>query len=527
MRKQLILCAVLIAAQSLFFMSCHDTGDIPYQPHLPISESLPFEGYKFLSVDVSDEWTWITDEDNLKEISYPVSHEEHPSYKNMEVYGTLIVEKKGDLKFVRHPLIDSYQYPSLLQSIEIPTSYIDIVKAVKAYRENRYDIKDDPDAEYLEWMLGLRKDLGKSKRKGNPIVDVFQSEMDDFVNSVLCLSISNWLEQISRDEVSSQEECKYLYCIRRHDETSFDYIYLDSDGKSSYTIRESYEWDFDMNDINNVGSLAKLYDAVKHTKRYKLVDNPEPIAIDLNIKKDTVFHDGNEKEEAILAYKFNKTYTNPDGWVGFKKSIYKIIHEMLIQHYEESCMDYLSKYMGIQSSDKFYDGIHLFDFALDQEIKWRSHFDLDLDSLYQTPLSYNSETGELRILGEYGMLPELFKGDVRPLSMKVYISVNGEQISGIQIDEADNGGTGLGPAVIRYHGIEIENKTLENAIKKKIKLSPTKKGIISFLTFPIRMGVSSSYVDQYLETLQNSARISIKELQKSMKRKEKISFDEF
>ena len=90
----------MAAMLSIGFVSCSEIDDISYQPHLPINESHSFEGYDFLSVDAEEEWTWMTDRKALKEVAYPIPHNEHPSHKKMEIYGDYVVEKKGKLKYV-------------------------------------------------------------------------------------------------------------------------------------------------------------------------------------------------------------------------------------------------------------------------------------------------------------------------------------------------------------------------------------------------------------------------------------------
>lgn len=450
----------------------------------------------------------MTDGKALKEIAYPNSHYEHPSHKNLEVYGGYVIRKNGVLKYVRHPLIDNYQHPSLLQSIEIPTSYIDIVKAAKAYRENRYDIKDDPDAEHLEWMLGLRKDyenkLVKSKKTGNPIVDVFQSELGDFVNSMSSPSISNWLEQISRDGDFSREEYKYLYSIQRHDDTSFDYIYLDQDGKSSYTVRKSCEWDYDISEINNFGSLTKLYDAVKNSIKYQLVETSVPVSIELYPKDD----DNLIEEEAIFAYKFNNTYSYPGGWTGFKKSICQILQDSIIQHYNEK-YGQDENYIHNQWLKNSLEGI-----AIQSSLYGNS-----LDSLYKSPIAYNPETGEVS-LGEFVIdnAPDHLRNNLDLPALHINIAVRDDNITDLKI---------TGPYSTQWNvvyvdlgsnlGFELNVEMLNNAIKQRIKLIPKKKGIISFMNFPVIAESYSTSVEHYLELLQDSINVYIKELEEELK----------
>ena len=504
---------------SLGFVSCSEIDDISYQPHMPINESHSFEGYDFLSVDAEKEWTWMTDRKILKEVAYPIPHNEHPSHKKLEVYGDYVVEKKGKLIYVKHPLISNYQYPDLLTSIVIPTAYIDIVKAAKAYQEDKYDIQDDPDAEHLEWMLGLRKNydnkLFKSKKTGNLIADVFQGELGEFVNSMASPSISNWLEQISNDGDLSREDCKFLYAIERHDETSFDYIYIDQDGKSSYIVRKSYECDYDLSDlnVNNARSLTNLYDAVKNSIKYKLVDCPTSISIDLYPKGDESLLDDNyQPDEAIFKYKFHNTYNYPDGFTGFKKNIRQVLLDSLIQHYEEKC----KQYMLLYGYDLVLHGHYGLSSYHDKVINNRES--LNMDSLYNIPILYNSETGEASFGDSTWEIPSLFKENNTILALNIYLSVNGETIVDVQIEEGDEKPISLAPDVIEYHGIKIENKTLEDAIRKGIQLMPQKEGTISFMSFPLFIEVTSTYVDRYLQCFQDSVKVSIKEWEERVKK---------
>ena len=513
---------LLSAMLSLGLISCNELADIPYQPHMPINESHSFEGYDFFSIDAEKEWTWMTDRKALKEVAYPIPHNEHPSHKKMEVYGDYVVEKKGKLKYVKHPLISDYQYPDLLTSIAIPTAYIDVVKAAKAYREDRYDIQDDPDAEHLEWMLGLRKDydnkLFKFKKTGNPIVDVFQSEMGEFVNSMLSPSISNWIEQISNDGDLSREDCKFLYAIERHDETSFDYIYLDQEGKSSYTVRKSYECDLDMSDlnINNIGSIANIYDAVKNSVKYKLVDCPTSISIDLYPEGDeSLLGDDYQVEEAIFKYKFNDTYNYPDGFNGFKKDICQILLDTLNQHYEENYDQeeaYIYKYNLMCALE---------DVALKSSLYGKS-----LDSLYKCPLVYDTETGEVSlgekmiVHGEYNdvvlnvicQVPNHLRGYIDVGSSRINMAMIGSQITYLKIP---NYAINMHLSNETYYN--MSDACFKDAICQRIKLMPKKEGIISFMSFPLDVAPVATSAERYLELLQDSVRVCVKELEVSLK----------
>ncbi len=518
----------MAAMLSIGFVSCSEIDDISYQPHLPINESHSFEGYDFLSVDAEEEWTWMTDRKALKEVAYPIPHNEHPSHKKMEIYGDYVVEKKGKLKYVKHPLISNYQYPAIIKSVDIPTAYIDIVKAAKAYREDRYDIQDDPEAEHLEWLLGLRKDydnkLFKSKETGNPIADVFQSEMGEFVNSMLSPSISNWLEQISNDGDLSREDCKFLYTIERHDETSFDYIYLDQEGKSSYTIRKTYECNYDISDLNisNASSFTNLYEAVKNSVKYTLVDCPTSISIDLYPKGDESLLDDNyQVEEAIFKYKFNDTYNYPDGFIGFKKDICQILLDTLTQHYEE---EYDQEEAYIYKSRLMSE--------LESVALRPSLYGESLDSLYKSSLVYDKETGEVslgekRILdGEYDVcnvidnVPNHLREDIYVPSLLINMAVSGNQITDLQITDPKRAHWN-NEVIFMYLGnktyYEMNKDMLKEAIRQRIKLKPKKEGIISFISFPLNTIYFPTSVERYLELLQDSVNVCVKELEASLK----------
>lgn len=515
---------LLSAMLSLGLISCSELDDIPYQPHMPINESHSFEGYDFFSIDAEKEWTWMTDRKALKEVAYPIPHNEHPSHKKMDIYGDYVVEKKGKLKYVKHPLISNYQYPAIIKSVDIPTAYIDIVKTAKAYWDNRYNIQDDPNAEQLEWMLGLRKEyknkLVKSQKTGNPLVDDFQNELGNFVNSLLNPSISNWIEQISNDGDLSREDCKFLYAIERHDETSFDYIYLNHEGKSSYTVRKFYKWDYEKDGINDAASFTNLYEAIKNSIRYQLVETSTRVSIDLYPEGDeSLLSDNYQVEEAIFKYKFNDTYNYPDGFTGFEKNIRQVLLNSFIKQYENACEQFLN-------SDNY--KIELFN-ALDGCFGYPiRHYSGDvesfIDSIYKKPIINNPETGKvgLGLLGGQcgglieGMVPDRLKDDNQILCLNIYMTVNGEQIKDVWIEVDES--LGYGPDGILYRGNVIEINTLGEAIRKGITLMPKKEGIISIMSFPVYLEVASSYVDNYIEWLQNSVRVYLKEMEKAIKK---------